>query len=130
MIFVLIVQGKCIISKTNKTTHMFEYFAFEIELTLSLHKQINMGPYLQNSIQYSNCEQCKGLLRISVPTILCFRAKLKRKNIRLCNTPQFIRNPAFAYAKTKALISCVKTQQLINAFVLPSCLPKTEIYSL
>ena len=35
----------------NKTTHMFKYFAFEIKLSLSLHKQINMGLYLQNSIQ-------------------------------------------------------------------------------
>ena len=66
------------------------------------HSQFNSN----NSSSDSNCGQCKGLLRICVPTILCFRAKLRRKNVRLCNTPQFknisrvIRNPAFAYAKT------------------------------
>ena len=30
---------------------MFKYFAFQVELTLSLHNQINIGLYLQNSIQ-------------------------------------------------------------------------------
>ena len=100
--------------KNKQKTNMFKYFAFEIEL----QKQLNIGIYLQNSIQYKHGEQCKGLLRICVPTILCFRAKLRRrKNVRLCYTPQFIRNPAFAYAKTKVMISCANTAQLINTFI-------------
>ena len=72
----------------------------------------------------------KDCYEYAYPQSYVLEQNQEEKNVRLCNTPQFIRNPAFAYAKTKAMISCANTAQLINAFVLATCLPESEIDSL